>query len=70
MKKAELGDVFEFEGQIVEVKWINSGQRSIGFMPVNAKPCPCCGETKSWDIIEISPLFQDNVKPVSTIKGM
>ncbi len=70
MKRAQLEDVFEFEGQLVQVKWINEGHRSIGFIPINAKPCPCCGETKSWDIIEISPLFQDNVKSVSTIKGM
>ncbi len=70
MKTAQLGDVFEFEGQLVEVKWINPGHKSIGFVPVNAKPCPCCGEIKSWDVVETSLMFQDGAKPVHTIKGM
>jgi hypothetical protein len=69
MKTAELGDIFEYEGMLVEVKWINPGQKSIGFVPVNTKPCPCCGETKHWDIIESSPNFQNNAKSIQTIKN-
>lgn len=68
MKIANLQDVFEWEGQLVEVRWINEGQRSIGFVPVNATPCPCCGEVKHWDIIETSPHFQNCAKPIKTIK--
>ncbi len=69
MKTAQLGDIFEFEGELVQVQWINQGYKSIGFTPVNAKPCPCCGVTKKWDIIENSPLFQQGANPVKTIKG-
>lgn len=68
MKKAQLEDVFEWEGELVQVKWINEGHRAIGFVPVNAQPCPCCGHTKRWEIIERSPLFQQGAKPISTIK--
>ena len=68
MKTVQLDDVFQFEGQLVQVKWINEGHRSIGFVPINAKPCECCGEVKKWDVIESSPLFQTIAKPVSTIK--
>lgn len=68
MKTANLRDIFEWEGELVEVRWINEGQRSIGFVPVNAEPCPCCGATKHWDIIESSPNFQNGAKPIKTIK--
>ena len=68
MKTANLRDIFEYEGQLVRVEWINSGQKSIGFVPINAKPCPCCGVTKHWDVIELSPDFQNGAKPISTIK--
>lgn len=68
MKTANLRDIFEYEGHLVRVEWINLGQKSIGFVPVDAKPCPCCGVTKHWDVIESSPDFQNNAKPVSTIK--
>jgi len=69
MKTAQLGDIFEYEGELVEVKWINQGQKSIGFAPINAKPCPCCGATKHWDMIESSPNFQNAAKPIETIKN-
>ena len=67
MKTAQLQDIFEYEGELVQVRWINQGQRSIGFVPVNAKPCPCCGETKRWDMIESSPNFQNGAKAIKTI---
>jgi hypothetical protein len=69
MKTAQLGDIFEYEGELVQVQWINQGYKSIGFTPVNAQPCPCCGVTKKWDIIENSPLFQQGANPIKTIKG-
>jgi hypothetical protein len=68
MKTAQLGDIFEYQGVLVEVKWINQGYKAIGFVPVNAKPCECCGETKHWDVIESSPNFQEYAIPVQTIK--
>jgi len=69
MKTAQLGDIFEFEGELVQVQWINQGYKAIGFVPVNAKPCPCCGATKKWEVIESSPLFQQGANPIKTIKG-
>ena len=69
MKQAELQDIFEFQGELVQVRWINRGQKSIGFVPLNAKPCPCCGVTKHWDVIESSPDFQNGAKPIKTIKS-
>jgi len=68
MKTAKLGDIFKFENQLVEVKWINEGHKSIGFVPINAKPCHCCGKVKSWEVIESSPNFQNNAEPINTIK--
>jgi hypothetical protein len=68
MKTAKLGDIFTYEGEVVQVRWINEGHRSIGFVPINAKPCECCGETKRWDIIESSPSFQNNAALIQTLK--
>ena len=67
MKIAKLGDIFIYENQLVEVRWINQGYKSIGFVPINAKPCSCCGEIKSYELIENSPAFQENAKEVNTI---
>ncbi len=67
MKTAKLGDIFKYENQLVEVRWINQGEKSIGFIPVNAKPCSCCGEIKSWEVIESSPNFQQSAEPINTI---
>jgi hypothetical protein len=67
MKTAQLQDIFEFEGELVQVRWINEGHRSIGFVPINAEPCSCCGETKHWDMIEESPNFQNGAKAIKSI---
>ena len=67
MKIAKLGDIFRYENQLVEVRWINQGYKSIGFVPINAKPCSCCGEIKRYELIENSPAFQENAKEVNTI---
>ena len=68
--KVELGDYFEWNGQIVKCEWINEGSRSIGF--VTKEPCPCCGEelTVSNNHIESSPNFQKEAKPIQTIKSL
>ena len=67
-KKADLGDIFKFKGEIVEVQWINPGRRAIGMVPVNAVECPCCGEIKSWEVIEESEVFQEGAEAVQTLK--
>lgn len=68
MKRAELGDIFLYNGDLVKVIGINDGQRSIIFQDVDAEICECCGEIKQYNIIESSPLFQDYSEPVKTIK--
>lgn len=66
--KAELQDYFLWEGKLCQVISINRGDKSIGFKEVGSKPCPTCGEEKWYDVIESSPLFQENAKPINTIK--
>ena len=68
MKKANLGDIFLYQCKLVEVVAINEGHRSIVFQEINPKRCECCGEIKQYDIIESSPLFQENSEPIQTIK--
>ena len=70
MKTAELGDYFEWDGQIVKCEWINEGSKSIGF--VIKEECPHCGGDirTAMNVIESSPQFQDRAKPIKSIKGM
>lgn len=71
MKTAQLGDVFEWNGQIVKCEWINEGSKSIGFVIKKTVTCPHCKGLhqvdEGYDIIESSPLFQKNAEPVKTI---
>lgn len=68
IKTVKLGDYFEWEGQIVECKWITGNARAIGFTV--KKPCPHCGELleQSMNVIESSPLFQNTANPIQTIQ--
>lgn len=68
--KAELGDVFRYKGQLVEVKWINPGKKTIGFTTKETAVCPHCKGllNESHDLIEESPSFQEAVIPISTLK--
>lgn len=72
MIKAELNDYLEWEGRIYQVKWINPGSRSIGAESIDQSKCPHCGGDigkDTFDMIESSPLFQENAKPIQTIKS-
>jgi hypothetical protein len=72
MKTAELGDYFLWKGQLVKVGWINRGSKSIGFKFKREIHCPECGHLHlvddSADVIEDSPLFQENAQPITSIK--
>ncbi len=65
MKRAELGMVVRYKGQVAEVVGIGDG-RSVMFRYVGEEPCPTCGRS-SFSLLEESHLFQDGVQPVETI---
>lgn len=67
MKRADLGAIFRYNGELVEVFAINDGRRAVVFKPLNKPPCPTCGHDHRIELIESSPLFQDNAEPVETL---
>lgn len=72
MKTAKLNDYLEWNGRLYQVRWTNSGNKSIGMMSLDRNKCPHCGhdvEYDSMDVIESSPLFQENAMPIKTIKS-
>lgn len=72
MKTAELGDYFEWKGQIVKVEWLNGGFKAIGFYYQELVECPHCQKTHEVPVresaIEASDYFQENAKPIQTIR--
>lgn len=69
-KIARLEDYFLWNGKLVKVVGINEGHRSILFQELEPCKCPHCGgplENEQYHVIEGSPLFQENAKPISTI---
>lgn len=66
MKRAELGQVVSYAGRLHSVVAIGEG-RTVLLRPADAKPCPHCGSSVDKHLLEHSPLFQDNVKPVKTV---
>lgn len=71
MKTANLGDYFKWKGQIVLCQWLGLGQKTIGFIVKRKVTCPHCkGEheiEEGYDVVESSPLFQENAEPIKTI---
>lgn len=70
MKKAKLQDVIEWEGRMYQVVAINTGHRSICMKSLDKNTCIHCGQDNDhdfMDVIEDSPHFQENAKPVKTI---
>jgi hypothetical protein len=71
MYTVNLNDYFFYQNQLVKCEWINTGSKSIGFTVKKKITCPHCEKeieiTDSMDIIEASPNFQENVRPVQTI---
>lgn len=71
MITAELGDYFMWSDQVVKVHAINPGSKAICFMVKEPMVCPDCGKIfqieKEFSVIESSPLFQENAKPIPTL---
>lgn len=69
MITAEVGDIFYYNCELVEVVSVVQGQKVVFFKPVNATTCKCCGQVIGWGTaVESSPNFQEGAKPVPTIK--
>lgn len=70
MKTANLGDYLFYDGALVKVIAINPGKKAIVMESLADELCPHCNKSlgkKQIEIIEDSPLFQDNAKPIQTI---
>ncbi len=66
MKTAKLGDHLLWKNELIRVESIAEG-KMIGMRPVLAKPCPTCGREEFIEVLEDSPLFQENAEPIKTI---
>ena len=58
--------ILKWKGELVEVIGISEG-KVIHMRPVNEKPCEHCGKIKQYDVLENSPLFQENAEAVNTL---
>ncbi len=64
----ELGDVAEVNGRLARVIAIND-RRCITFEFVGGTPCPTCGRDDRVSINEGCLIWQNDVRPVSTISS-
>jgi hypothetical protein len=65
----DLGTILLYEDKLVEVVAFSENQgRNLLLRPVNATPCSSCGSLGDIHILERSPLFQENAKPVKTLE--
>lgn len=60
------GAVFLYGDELVRAYAIGEG-KSIHFEYLEKPPCPCCQRSYRTDLLEHSPLFQDNAKAVETL---
>lgn len=67
-RRVDLGAVVEYQGAFHEVVGIGEG-RTIVLIPIGKEPCPTCGHDRRIGLLETSPLFQKEVKPVKTVEG-
>jgi hypothetical protein len=67
VKRARLGDVVRYRGELCEVVAIGEGTTVI--MSEIGKPdCPACGRRPHHEMLEHSRIFQDEVKAVHTVE--
>lgn len=66
MKRAEVGQVLRYDGELVEVIGIADG-RTVIMAPVGAPTCPACQHTRQLQVLEDSSLFQEHARPVETL---
>lgn len=69
MKTAKLGDIFEYDGNLFEVKGIANGKMLIVESLEEINICPNCSHKRkeNRNILEESHNFQTKAKPIETI---
>lgn len=70
MKVANLGDYFLWMGQVVKCQWLGFGEKTIGFKVTKVIECDCGRKhtyEEGYDVVESSPMFQENAEPIKTI---
>jgi hypothetical protein len=69
MSDLELGAILRYEDQLVEAVACYSGpNRQWTLRPVGAAACPACGSLGDINIVEGCLIWQQNVKPVKTLR--
>jgi len=71
MKTAEPNDIIDWCGRLYKVIGLNPGHKAVAMESIDDNVCPHCGGVIGKDrmeIIESSPLFQENAEPIKTIK--
>jgi len=74
MKTAETRDLLRWREneRIYEVIGFNPGEKAVCMRSLDENLCPHCNKPTGKDymeIIESSPLFQENVEPIKMIKS-
>lgn len=67
MVTANIWDIFEYNGKLMKVMWINEWYKSIWFIPIIEDKYPHCWREESHEVIEQSLNFQEWAKPIKTI---
>ncbi len=70
MKKVKTNDIFYWKGNLARVIGYTSGRTFISIEMLDPDRCPHCHgylEKRQFDVVEGSPLFEENAKPVETI---
>ena len=71
MVKGELGDLFIWKGKLARIVGI-CNEKVVIVEYLEHSRCPRCNHdlgAESFPVIESSPLFQENAKPIKTIKS-
>lgn len=68
MKTANVEDILKWKGELVQVRATSTG-KVIYMRPLaDTEPCGVCGHATEYAVVEASPLFQQNAKPIDTLK--
>ena len=62
----EPSTIFKYNGKLCEVVGIVT-DKVIHFREIGVKPCICCGETKEYSMVEVSPNFQEGAEAIKTL---
>ena len=66
MKRADIGAVLRFDGELHEVIAI-ADRRLLILAPIDKAPCESCGNRFHAHVVEESPLFQNGAEAVKTL---